>query len=78
MKGNYTVTTRTGSFYKWNFTEHKREGDYGNGIYIAVKAPSGDISSLDCRYMRGYDFLKTCVDYLLGYYGEKLAEIEIH
>ena len=75
MKATYTVTTKNGNVYKWSFTEGKSEGDYGNGIYIAIKSPSGDISCLDCRYMTDYTFKKACVDYLLAYYGENLDEL---
>lgn len=75
MKASYTVTTKNGKAYKWSFTESKRDGDYGNGIYIAVETPSGDIFSLDRRYAIGYDFRKACVDYLLVYYGENLDEL---
>ena len=74
-RANYTVITKNGKTYKWSFTESKNEGDYGNGIYIGVKSPSGDIFSLDCRYIIGYKFHKTCVDYLLTYYGENLDEL---
>lgn len=75
MEATYTVTTKNGKLYKWSFTESKNEDDYGNGIYIAVKSPSGDVFSYDCRYMRGYKFHKACVDYLLAYYGENLDEL---
>lgn len=74
MEATYTVTTN-GKVYKWSFTESKSEDDYGNGIYIAVKSPSGDVFSYDCRYMIGYEFHKACVDYLLAYYGENLDEL---
>lgn len=75
MEAAYTVTTKNGKVYKWSFTESKSEDDYGNGIYIAVQSPSGDVFSYDCRYMRGYEFHKACVDYLLAYYGENLDEL---
>ena len=75
MEATYTVTTKNGRAYKWSFTECKNEGDYGNGIYIAVKTPSGDIFSLDRRYAIGYSFHKACVDYLLTYYGDNLDEL---
>ena len=75
MKATYTVTTKNGNVYKWSFTESKNEGDYGNGIYIAVKMPSGDVFSMDCRYMIGYKFHKACVDYLIFYYGDNLDEL---
>lgn len=75
MEAAYTVTTKNGTVYKWSFTESKSEDDYGNGIYIAVKSPSGDVFSYDCRYMRGYEFHTACVDYLLTYYGENLDEL---
>ena len=75
MKASYTVTTKNGKVYGWSFTEGKSEGDYGNGMYIAVKSPSGDVSLLDCRYVKGYQFHKACVDYLLNYYGENLDEL---
>ena len=75
MKANYTVTTKNGKVYRWSFTKCKNDGDYGNGIYIAVKSPSGDISSLDCRYAINYKFHKACVDYLLNYYGDNLDEL---
>ena len=75
MKATYTVTTKNGQAYKWSFVEAKNEGDYGNGIYIAVKSPSGDVYSLDCRYMKGYNFRKACVDCLITYYGENLDEL---
>ena len=71
----FTVTTKNGNVYNWSFAESKREGDYGNGIYIAVKTPSGDVFSLDRRYDIGYSFHKACVDYLLTYYGENLDEL---
>lgn len=75
MNATYTVTTKDGRAYKWRFAECKNEGDYGNGIYIAVKSSSGDLYSLDCRYMIGYKFHKACVDCLLDYYGENLDEL---
>lgn len=75
MKANYTATTKNGEEYKWSFTESKREGDYGNGIYIAVKTPSGDVFALDRRYDIGYSFHKACVNYLLTYYGDNLDEL---
>ena len=75
MKTTYTVTTKNGNVYKWSFTEHKGDGDYGNGIYIAVKTPSGDVFVLDRRYATNYNFAKACVDYLLTYYGENLDEL---
>ena len=75
MNAIYTVTTKNGRTYKWSFTEVKNEGDYGNGIYIAVTSPSGDVFSLDCRYATNYNFIKTCVDTLLDYYGDNLDEL---
>ena len=75
MKATYTVLAKSGKEYKWYFEEGKNEGDYGNGIYIGVKHPSGDWGSLDCRYMTGYNFKKVCVDYLIAYYGENLDEL---
>jgi hypothetical protein len=75
MGATYTVTTKNGNVYKWSFTESKSVLDYGNGVYIAVKSPSGDISVLDCRYIIGYVFHKACVDYLLNYYGDNLDEL---
>ena len=71
----YIVTAKSGKTYRWRFTEHRRNGDYGNGVYIAVKTPSGDIFSLDRRYAYNYDFRKACVDYLLVYYGDNLDEL---
>lgn len=75
MKAIYTVTTKNGKLYKWSFIEGKNEGDYGNGIYIGVKTPSGDVFTLDRRYDRDYDFHRACVDYLLIYYGDNLDEL---
>ena len=75
MKVTYTVTTKNGKAYKWSFAESKNKDDYGNGIYIGIETPSGDIFSLDCRYITGYKFHKTCVDYLLSYYGNNLDEL---
>ena len=75
MKANYTVTTKNGKVYKWSFVEYKSEGDYGNGIYIAVISPSGDVFTLDCRYATNYNFHKECVDCLLAYYGDNLDEL---
>jgi hypothetical protein len=75
MKARYTVTTNDGKVYKWSFAEHKTEGDYGNGIYISVKTPSGDRFWLDRRYEISYSFHKACVDYLLAYYGDNLDEL---
>lgn len=72
-RANYTVTTKNGKAYKWSFTEYKNEGDYGNGIYIGVVSPSGELSSWDCRYLKGYKFEKTCTDYLIRYYGVNFA-----
>ena len=75
MNANYTVTTKNGKVYRWSFTEQKNEGDYGNGIYIGVKSPAGDMFSLDCRYVTNYDFHKVCVGCLTNYYGENLDEL---
>lgn len=75
MEAKYTVTTKNGHAYKWSFTESKNEGDYGNGIYIGVKFPSGDHTLLDCRYATNYKFHKECVNYLLAYYGDNLDEL---
>ena len=76
MNARYTVTTKNGKTYKWSFTESKSEGDYyGNGIYIRVESPSGDMFYLDCRYIIGYEFRKECVECLLDYYGENLDEL---
>ena len=75
MNARYTVTTKNGKTYKWSFTESKNKGDYGNGIYIGIITPSGDFSSMDCRYIKDYNFTKTCVEYLLRYYGENLDEL---
>ena len=75
MNANYTVTTKNGRTYKWSFIESKSGGDYGNGIYIAVISPSGEMFSLDCRYKAGYQFRMACVDYLLAYYGDNLDEL---
>ena len=74
-EATYIVTAKSGKTYKWKFTEHRGVGDYGNGVYIAVKTPSGDIFSLDRRYAYNYDFRKACVDYLLVYYGDNLDEL---
>ena len=72
----YIVTAKSGKSYKWTFEEGKpNANDYGNGIYIGIKTPSGDIFSIDCRYMKNYNFEKVCVDYLLEYYGENLDEL---
>lgn len=75
MKANYTVTTKNGKCCHWRFSECKSRGGFGNGIYIAVLSPSGDLSSIDCRYMTDYSFNKACVDYLLAYYGDNLDEL---
>jgi hypothetical protein len=75
MNATYTATTKNGNWYKWRFTESKRDGDYGNGIYIGVQTPSGDLFSLDRRYALNYDFHKACVDYLYTYYGENLKSV---
>lgn len=74
-RATYNVTTKNGKTYKWSFTESKNKGDYGNGIYIAVKTPSGATFSLDKRYAYNYDFRKACVDYLIVYYGDNLDEL---
>ena len=75
MKASYTVTTKNGKVYQWKFAESKNKDDYGNGIYIGIEAPSGDIFSLDCRYITDYKFHKMCVDYLVSYYGNNLDEL---
>jgi hypothetical protein len=74
-KAIYTVLAKSGKTYKWKFTESKDVNDYGNGIYIVIRHPSGDRSLLDCRYAKNYDFTKMCVDFLLEYYGENLDEL---
>lgn len=74
-EAKYTVLTKNAHLYKWSFVEQKRDNDYGNGIFIAIKSPSGELSGLDCRYDTNYDFIKTCVNYLLKYYGENLDEL---
>ena len=75
MKEKYVVQTVNGKIYKWSFAEYKDENDYGNGVYIAVKTPSGGIFTLDRRYADNYDFRKACVDYLIIYYGDNLDEL---
>lgn len=75
MKASYTVKTKNGKVYKWGFTEFKGEGNYGNGTYIGIKYPSGDSSMIDCRYILGYTFHDTCVNYLRAYYGGNLDEL---
>ena len=77
MIANYSVTTKNGRDYRWSFAECKNTDDYGNGIYIGVVAPSGDFSSIDCRYIKDYNFLKACGDYLTRYYGENLEELHL-
>ena len=75
-EATYTVLATNGKEYKWNFTECERDpNDYGNGIYISIKYPSGDYTLLDCRYARKYNFDQACVDFLLDYYGENLDEL---
>ena len=71
----FTVTAKSGNTYTWTFTEHKNEGDYGNGIYIGIETPSKDHHSLDCRYMIDYTFHKVCVDYLVRWYGDNFTDI---
>lgn len=75
MQATYTVTTKSGDAYKWSFTESKNENDYGRGIYIGVKSPSGDMLSIDCRYSPKYQFRKACVSFLINYYGDNLDEL---
>lgn len=75
-KAIYTVLAKSGKSYKWEFTECEHDtNDYGNGIYISIKHPSGDHTLLDCRYANKYDFNKMCVDFLIEYYGENLDEL---
>ena len=75
-KAALRVLTKTGKSYRWEFTECEPDtNDYGNGIYISIKHPSGDHTLLDCRYTRGYNFDKMCVDFLIEYYGENLDEL---
>lgn len=72
----YEVLATNGKTYIWSFYECEPDpNDYGNGIYISIEKPSGDYSLIDCRYIRNYDFNRTCVDYLLNYYGENLDEL---
>ncbi len=75
MEASYKVTTTRGGVYVWKFTEYKSENDYGNGIYIGIKTPTGEIFSLDCRYYTNYKFRKACEEYLSEYYGANLATI---
>ena len=75
-EATYTVLAKSGKEYKWSFTECTPDpGDYGNGIYISIRYPSGDCTLLDCRYAKSYDFDKACVSYLLNYYGDNLDEL---
>lgn len=72
----YIVTAKNGKTYRWTFEECViNPDDYGNKRYIAYHMPSGDISLIDCRYAQKYDFNKICVDFLLEWYGENLAEL---
>ena len=77
MKATYIVKTKNGQAYTWSFTESKNDGDYGNGIYIGVITPSGDMYSLDMRYATDYKFHKECVEYLRTYYGKNLEELHL-
>jgi hypothetical protein len=73
----YTVTAINQRRYTWVFTECEPDpNDYGNGTYIAVEHPSGDVSFIDCRYIVGYQFEETCVGFLGTYYGSNLQELQ--
>ena len=74
----YVITAKNGNQYQWTFTECEPDrDDYGNGIYIHVKMPSGDTTLIDCRYISLYEFNITCVDYLNSYYGSNLIKLEV-
>ena len=75
MKATFRVLAKSGQSYRWRFTECQDIDDYGNGIYIRIKHPSGDCTYLDCRYDKNYNFRKTCVDFLTEYYGTNLDEL---
>ena len=73
---SYEVETQSGKFYEWTFEEGKpKENDYGNGIYIGVTSPSGEIFAIDCRYIQKYIFENVCTEYLKNYYGNNLKGI---
>ncbi len=74
-KATYTVEAISGKTYTYKFEEGKSENDYGNGIYIGVERPSGDFTSLDCRYIGEYDFITICESYLKEYYGANLVSL---
>ena len=76
MKITYTVTAKSGKYYKWTFEECEIDSnDYGNKRYIYYIMPSGDSFMIDCRYSEQYDFRKICVDFLLNWYGDNLYQL---
>lgn len=77
-KKHFTVLTRHGNDYDWEFTENIGTDDYGNKTYIHVEMPSGDVKLIDCRYMTEYDFVATCYDALNEFYGENLVRLIDH
>ena len=79
-KINFTILTKQGKTLLWSFEEiETKRDDYGNMYYIEYTMPSGDVFLIDCRYIKNYDFRKTCIDFLINFYGnrmEKISEIE--
>ena len=72
----YIVETQNLKTYVWYFHEGEpNQNDYGNGIYIGVTSPSGDVSYIDCRYIQNYVFEDVCRQYLENYYGKNLKDI---
>lgn len=73
------ATLTNGQECVWEFTEHKIENDYGNGIYILIDELDGceDNYCIDARYMYNYDFEKVCANEIKAFYGENLSEYEI-
>ena len=75
-KATYNITCTNGKSYKWTFEECViNSKDYGNKHYIAYTTPSGDVFLIDCRYTPKYDFRKTCVDFLIKWYGDNIDEL---
>lgn len=72
----YKVKTKNGLERLLRFTESYSKGDYGNGIYIGVETVEGDLTILDMRYAKDYNFQRACQDYISRYYGENLAGFE--
>ena len=48
---------------------------YGNGYYMTVRFPDGNVSSMDCRYAANLDIIALSNEFIISRWGPHVQEI---